>query len=82
MHLRAIPAVLSRLNADFDTEQPSPNRVAAWTLTSQLRRRLRMHRDGAHDGAHVDVLTGCEVCFWAKLHRQRQRYGSSLKQPG
>lgn len=33
--LRAIPAVLSRLNADFDTEQPSPNRVAAWTLTSR-----------------------------------------------
>ena len=62
--LRAIPAVLSRLNADFDTEQPSPNRVAAWTLTSQLRRRLRMHRDGAHDGS-VDVLiTGCEVSLW------------------
>ena len=62
--LLAIPHAVGRITRDFDGAEHTPNRISAWTFTSRLRARLRMHREGAHDGSVDLLITGCEVSLW------------------
>jgi hypothetical protein len=70
-----LPAVLSKIQSDWDQPQDSLNRMSAWTFTFLLRKRMRAHDDNNHDGSVDLLITGCEVSLWvgeqfaADLHR-------------
>ena len=62
--IQAIPEVCKQIIDDWNEPSTSLNRLTAFTLLVNLRKRLLLHANGAHDGA-VDVLiTGCEVSLW------------------
>lgn len=69
------PALLQKITLDFDKASTdggkdteagghSFNRISAWTFTSKLRQRLKMHRACTHDGSVDLLITGCEVSLW------------------
>ena len=59
-----IPTVLQRISDDWDEPSESLNRITAWTFVNKLKRRMRMHARGDHDGSLDLLITGCEVSLW------------------
>lgn len=59
-----IPKVLSNIQTDWNSSN-SLNRLAAWNLGCQLKKRIRKKMDGELPMDAVDILvTGCEVSLW------------------
>ena len=73
--LKDLPRVLSKILSDWDQPSDSLNRMSAWTFSSLLKERMKLHDDHAHDGSVDLLITGCEVSLWvaeqfaADLHR-------------
>lgn len=59
--LAEIPAIVRKIKEDWNTPEESLNRLSAFTLTGLLRKRMRSHEDGTHDGSLDVLITGCEV---------------------
>jgi len=59
-----IPRVLGLIKADWANPSESQNRMSAYTLGRQLRKRMLMHDTGTHDGSVDLMITGCEVSLW------------------
>jgi len=70
-----IPAIINKIMADWDYPADSMNRMSAWTLTSLLKKRMRLHDRQEADGSIDLLITGCEVSLWmgeqfhSDLHR-------------
>ena len=66
--LAEIPKVLKALNDDWNNKPKgtiSLNRLTAWNLSNELKKRLRKRMDGKLESNAVDILvTGCEVSLW------------------
>ena len=68
-----IPAVLRRIQDDWNEPSSSLNRLTAFTFCNKIKQRLLMHYDGTHDGSVDLLITGCEVSLWIG-----EQFGSDL----
>ena len=59
-----IPAVLGRIQDDWNEPAESMNRLTAYTLGVRLRQRMVAHAEGTHDGSVDLLICGCEVSLW------------------
>ena len=59
-----IPGVLKQIKDDWNEPEESLNRMTAFTLSNQLRKRMRARTEGGHDGSLDVLITGCEVSLW------------------
>ncbi|KAL3922859.1 MAG: hypothetical protein SGILL_001978 [Bacillariaceae sp.] len=60
--IQSIPAVLDRIQCNW--REGGLNRMTAWNLGRQLKRRLQNKIDGKDDGSIDIVVTGCEVSLY------------------
>ena len=62
--IKDIPAIIRRIQEDWNEPSESLNRITAFTLLTKLKRRLLDHERGEHDGSVDLLVTGCEVSLW------------------
>ena len=62
--IKDIPVVLKRIKDDWADISNSSNRMTAYTLQRQLRKRMLARDQGTHDGSVDLLITGCEVSLW------------------
>ena len=59
--------MLRRIKEDWADVSQSNNRMSAYTLQRQLRKRMLAREAGTHDGSVDLLITGCEVSLWLRL---------------
>ena len=59
--------MLRRIKEDWADVSQSNNRMSAYTLQRQLRKRMLAREAGTHDGSVDLLITGCEVSLWLTL---------------
>jgi hypothetical protein len=66
--LSEIPKVIKSMNDDWGNKPKgtiSLNRLTAWNLVKELKKRIRKRIDGDMESNAVDIMvTGCEVSLW------------------
>ena len=56
--------MLRRIKDDWADVSQSNNRMSAYTLQRQLRKRMLAREAGTHDGSVDLLISGCEVSLW------------------
>ena len=73
--LADLNSVLQRIHDDWHAPEESMNKLSAFTLQRELRKRMIAHERGEHDGSVDLLIAGCEVSLWvgeqfaADLHK-------------